>query len=63
MKKPASKAKQMASQKRGLKRHSRAKKIVKRKADIRRQLMDKRAKDEREYKDMLSRMMQSRFNG
>lgn len=63
MKKAASKKKRKAAHKRGWKRHLRAKKIAKKKADKRRQLLDKRAKAEREYQDMISKMLQSRFNG
>jgi sensor histidine kinase YesM len=63
MKKPASKKKQMAAHKRAFKRHLRAKNIKKKKADKRRQLLDKKARAEREYKDMLMKMINSRFNG
>jgi hypothetical protein len=63
MKKPASRKKRMAAQKRGWKRHLRAKAIVKKKADMRRQLLDKRKRADREYKEMLMNMINSRFNG
>ena len=63
MKKPASKKKRMSAHLRGWKRHLRTKAVLKKKADKRRQLIDKRARAEREYRDMLRKMLNSRFGG
>lgn len=63
MKKPKSKAKQMAAHKRGAKRKKRFRDSRKKVADRRRQLIDKRKREKKEYEEMMAKFLEARFKG
>jgi hypothetical protein len=63
MKKPKSKAKQLADQKRGRKRSLRLKASRLKVAKRRQAAIEKRAKEKREYEEFMKKMLEARMRG
>jgi len=63
MRKPKSKAKQIADNKRGLKRSKRFKASRIKVARRRQAAIEKRAKEKREYEEFMNKMLEARMRG
>ena len=63
MRKPKSKAKQLADQKRGRKRSLRFKSSRKKVARKRQLVLEKRSKQKREYEEFMKKMLEAKMRG